>query len=145
MVLVAPMGIKPAAGEIKDIFPITIRTHLRSTVADPAGTPEFAKLYGGEMTPSQFEAFEDARAETARLGWEPYMHDPALPHLLRGNKTPTLLVWGTRDTVVPRGCIDAYQQAFANAQVGVVENVGHRPEIENSAEFERIVTRFLTA
>ena len=87
MVLVAPMGIKPSEGEIKDIFPITIRTHLRATVADPAGTPEFAKLYGGEMTPAQFEAFEDARAETARIGWEPYMHDPALPHLLRGNKT----------------------------------------------------------
>ena len=145
MVLVAPMGLKPASGEIKDIFPITIRTHLRSTVADPAGTPEFAKLYGGEMTPSQFEAFEDARAETARLGWEPYMHDPALLHLLRENKTPTLLVWGTRDTVVPRGCIDAYQQALAGAQVGAIENVGHRPEIENSAEFERIVTRFLSA
>jgi len=109
--MVAPMGVKPSVGEIKDIFPITIRTHLRSTVADfPAGTPEFAKLYGGEMSPSQFEAFEDARAETARLGWEPYMHDPALPYLLRGNKTPTLLVWGSRDTVVPRGwyrCVPA--------------------------------------
>jgi pimeloyl-ACP methyl ester carboxylesterase len=145
MVLVAPMGLKPAVGEIKDIFPITIRSHLRATVADPAGTHEFTKLYGGEMTPAQFEAFEDARAETARIGWEPYMHNPALPHLLRSNKTPTILVWGTRDTVVPRGCIDAYQQALAGAQVALIENVGHRPEIENSAEFERIVTRFLTA
>src|SRR5581483_6109139 len=43
MVLVAPMGIKPAEGEIMDIFPITIRTHLRATVADPSGTPEFAR------------------------------------------------------------------------------------------------------
>ena len=145
MILVAPMGLKPAEGEIKDIFPITIRSHLRATVADPAGTPEFAKLYGGEMTPAQFEAFEDARAETARLGWEPYMHDPALPHLLRGNKTPTLLVWGTKDGVVPRGCIDAYRQAIEGAQVATIENVGHRPEIENSTEFERIVSRFLAA
>ena len=145
MILVAPMGIKPAAGEIMDIFPITIRTHLRSTVADPAGTPEFAKLYGGEMTPEVFEAFEDARAETARIGWEPYMHNPSLPHLLRGTKTPTLLVWGTRDDVVPRGCIDAYAKAIEGAQIATVENVGHRPEIENSAEFERIVTRFLAA
>jgi pimeloyl-ACP methyl ester carboxylesterase len=143
MILVAPMGIKPAEGEIKDIFPITIRSHLRATVADPAGTPEFAKLYGGEMTPAQFEAFEDARAETARLGWEPYMHDPALPHLLRGNKTPTRLVWGTKDGVIPRGCIDAYRQAIEGAQVATIENVGHRPEIENSTEFERIVSRFL--
>ena len=38
-----------------DIFPITMRTHLRATVADPAGTPEFIKLYGGEMTPEQFD------------------------------------------------------------------------------------------
>jgi hypothetical protein len=26
------------------------------------------KIYGGEMTPDQFEAFEDARSETARIG-----------------------------------------------------------------------------
>ncbi len=86
MILVAPMGLKPAEGEIMDIFPITMRTHLRATVADPAGTPEFLKLYGGEMTPEQFEAFEEARAESARIGWEPYMHNPALPFCCAGPK-----------------------------------------------------------
>jgi len=145
MVLVAPMGIKPKQGEIMDIYPITIRTHLRATVADPAGTPEFAKIYGGEMTAEQFEAFEDARAESARISWEPYMHNPSLPHLLRGLKTPTLLVWGSADRVVPRGCIDAYKQAIGSAQVAVIDKVGHRPEIENSAEFERVVSKFLGA
>jgi pimeloyl-ACP methyl ester carboxylesterase len=63
---------------------------------------------------------------------------------LRGNKTPTLIVWGSRDTVVPRGCIDAYKQAIVGAQVAVIENVGHRPEIENSSEFERVVSRLLS-
>ncbi len=145
MVLVAPMGIKPAEGEIMDIFPITIRTHLRATVADPRETPEFTKIYGGEMTPEQFEAFEDARAETARIGWEPYMHNPSLPYLLRGLKVPTLLVWGTRDHVVPRGCIDAYRNAISGAQLAEIEGAGHRPEIENSAQFERVVKKFLAA
>ena len=120
-------------------------THLRATVADPAGTPEFLKIYGGEMTPEQFEAFEDARAETARIGWEPYMHNPALPFLLRGAKPPTLLMWGTRDRVVPQGCVEAYQKAIAGAQVATIEGAGHRPEIENAAEFERMVKQFLTA
>jgi len=143
MVLVAPMGIKPAQGEIMDIFPISIRTHLRATVADPAGTPEFAGVYGGEMTPEQFEAFEEARAEAARIGWEPYMHNPSLPHLLRELKTPTLLVWGSGDRVTPRGCIDGYKESISSAQVAVIDKVGHRPEIENSTEFERIVRRFL--
>jgi pimeloyl-ACP methyl ester carboxylesterase len=143
MVLVAPMGIKPPGGEILDFFELTIRRHLRATVADPEGTPEFAKIYGGEMTPAQFEAFEDARAETARLGWEPYMHDPSLPHLLYGVKTPTLLVWGTRDQVVPLGCIDAYRAALEASRVATIEGVGHRPEIENEPQFSKQVTEFL--
>jgi pimeloyl-ACP methyl ester carboxylesterase len=145
MVLVAPMGIKPSEGEIMDIFPITIRTHLRATVADPHATPEFTKIYGGEMTPEQFELFEEARAETARIGWEPYMHNPSLPHLLRDTKLPTMLVWGNRDKVVPRGCIDAYRKAIKVAQVAEIESSGHRPEIENPAEFDRVVRKFLGA
>ena len=145
MVLVAPMGIKPTDGEIMDIFALTIRNHLLATVADPANTPEFAKVYGGHMTPEQFEAFEDARSETARLGWEPFMHNPSLPYLLRGTKIPTLLVWGTCDGIVPRGCIDAYRAAIAGAQVALIEGAGHRPEMENPAEFDRIVRKFLAA
>jgi len=96
------------------------------------------------MTPEQFEAFEDARAETSRLGWEPYMHNPSLGYLLKGVRNlPTLLIWGTRDAIVPRGCITAYQQALAGARVAEIPNVGHRPEIENATEFVRVVKEFL--
>ena len=145
LVLVAPMGIKPAEGEIADIFPLTIRTLMRMTVADQAA-PEFGKIYGGEMTPEQFEAFEDARAESARLGWEPYMHNPSLPYLLAGAKSlPTLLVWGTKDRIVPKGCIAAYQRALPQAKVTEIADVGHRPEIENSAEFVKAVKGFLAS
>jgi pimeloyl-ACP methyl ester carboxylesterase len=143
MVLVAPMGIKPAEGEIMDFFAVTVIQHLLATVEDPANTREYRKIYGGEMTPERFEAFEDARSETARIGWEPFMHNPSLPYLLRGAKTPTLLIWGTRDRVVPRGCIDAYRAAIVGAQVVEIEGVGHRPEIENLAEFDRAVRKFL--
>jgi pimeloyl-ACP methyl ester carboxylesterase len=145
LVLVAPMGIKAAEGEILDVFPLSIRNHLRATVADPDGTPEFGKIYGGEMTTAQFEAFEDARTETSRLGWEPYMHNPSLPHLLRGIKTPTMLIRGRKDMVVPRGCIDAYKAALDNAQVAEIDGAGHRPEIEKPLEFVKIVARFLAA
>lgn len=145
IVLVAPMGIKPAAGEILDFFALTVIQHLLATVEDPANTPEYGKIYGGQMTAERFEAFEDARSETARIGWEPFMHNPSLPYLLRGVKTPTLLIWGTRDRVVPRGCIEAYRAAIAGAQVAEIEGVGHRPEIENPDEFDRAVRKFLAA
>ncbi|MDO8435017.1 MAG: alpha/beta hydrolase [Candidatus Binatus sp.] len=143
MILVAPMGIRPAEGEIMDIFPMTMRTHLRATVADPLHTPEFTKIYGGEMTPVQFEAFEEARAESARIGWEPYMHNPSLPHLLEGLSLPTLLIWGDHDRVVPRGCVDAYRRVIKGAQVQVIQGAGHRPEIENCGEFVKGVRNFL--
>src|SRR5258708_24301571 len=142
MILVDAMGIKPAEGEILDIFAMTMRTHLRATVADPLHTPEFTKIYGGEMTPAQFEAFEEARSESARIGWEPYMHNPSLPHLLKGLSLPTLLIWGDHDRVVPRGCIDAYRRVIKGAQVEVINGAGHRPEIEDSAEFAKAVKTF---
>ncbi|NOT56576.1 MAG: alpha/beta fold hydrolase [Deltaproteobacteria bacterium] len=143
LVLVGPMGIKPEHGEIVDIFPLTARSHLRLTVADTT-TPEFSKIYGGEMTPEQFEAFEDARAETARIGWEPYMHNPSLPYLLKGVRNlPTLLIRGQKDAIVPEGCIAAYQQAIAGAKSVTIPNVGHRPEIENATDFARSVQTFL--
>lgn len=146
LILVAPMGLKPLSGEIFDVFAVTIRTHLLMTVADPEGTGEFHSLYGGEMTPEQFEAFEDARAETARLGWEPFLHNPSLGHLLQGVQSlPTLLVWGENDAIVPRGCIEAYQQAIAGAQVVTVPRVGHRPEIENATAFVQSVQTFLAS
>ena len=146
LILVAPMGLKPAGGEILDFFTLTIRSHLRATVADPDGTPEFARIYGGEMTPEQFEAFEDARAETARLGWEPYMHNPSLGYLLQGvHDLPTLLVWGQQDAVVPRGSIEAYQRAIAGAQVAEIPAVGHRPEIEHAEAFISSVRAFLAS
>ena len=146
MILVAPMGLKPAEGEIADIFPLTIRSYLRKTVADPVNTPEFAKIYGGDMSPEQFELFEDARSETARIGWEPYMHNPSLPYLLAGvKKLPTLLVWGQKDSIVPKGCIKAYQQAIAGAKVAEITGAGHRPEIENCGEFIKSVKEFLAS
>ena len=42
--------------------------------------------------------------------------------------TSMLLVWVTRDTVVPSGCIDAYREAISSAKVTTIESAGHRPE-----------------
>lgn len=143
MVLVGPMGLKPEDGQIMDMFDKTIRTHLVLTVWNTEA-PEFAKIYGGDMSPEQFELFEDARSETARIGWEPYMFNPSLGHLLQGvTDTRTLLVWGLKDDFTPRGCIEAYKKAIPSAQIAEIPEAGHRPEIENPDAFIRAVKGFL--
>ncbi|ETX02377.1 MAG: hypothetical protein ETSY1_03780 [Candidatus Entotheonella factor] len=145
MMLIAPMGLKPAEGEIFDFLAVTIRTAVLQTVED-SNTPEFGRIYGGEMTPEQFELFEDARTETARIGWEPFMCNPSLGYLLEGvTGVPTQLVWGDKDAVVPRGCIEAYQKAIPSATVVEMPGVGHRPEIENTEAFVQAAKAFFTA
>ena len=85
MVLVAPVGIRPPEGEIKDLFTVPALVYLRDSVrdvADIAGVS--ARFTMADVSEAQYEAFEDARAETARLAWQPYMFNPSLPHLLEG-------------------------------------------------------------
>ena len=144
MVLVAPTGIRPSEGEIMDLFIVTARTYLNASVHDPEGTPEFATLYGGEATPEQFEAWEDARAESARLAWKPYMHNPSLGPMLEGvSGLPTLLVWGQEDKVVPINAGHIYNRSIAGSELATFEGCGHRPEIEQSQAFINRVQRFL--
>ena len=145
MVLVGPLGLRPTEGEIFDFLAVTIRTHVAATVSNTEA-PEFSQMYGGEMTPLQFELFEDARAETARIGWEPFMFNDSLPHLLGGvGDLPTLLVRGSDDLIAPQGCIAAYEAAVPNTTSVSIAGTGHRPEIEDPAAFLSAVNAFLGA
>lgn len=144
MVLVAPTGIRPPEGEIMDLFTITGRAYLNASVRNPDQTQEFAGLYGGEATPEQFEAWEDARAETARLAWQPYMYNPSLGPLLEGvNDLPTLVVWGADDRTVPISAGQVYNQSIRGSQLLTLDECGHRPEIEKTQEFVDRVQSFL--
>jgi len=143
MVLVAPLGIRPAAGQILDFLAITMRRHVMATVSNQ-DAEELTTIYGGAISPQQFELFEAARAEMSRLAWEPFMFDPTLPHRLAGVRDlNTLILWGEQDKVVPRGCAEAYEQAIAGARLKVLPGAGHRPEIEDREQFVKVVSEFL--
>jgi pimeloyl-ACP methyl ester carboxylesterase len=96
------------------------------------------------MGPEAFERMELARAQTARLAWQPYMHNPSLPNLLEiVTNLPALIVWGAQDAMVPVAAAEDYGRAIRGAKVVVFEQCGHRPEIEKSAEFIRATENFL--
>ena len=144
MTLVAPAGVRPPQGEILDLFIVTARTYLDASVHDASATPEFASLYGGEQTAEQYEAWEDARAESARLAWKPYMHNPSLPHLLEcAQPLPTLIVWGRDDRIIPLSAGEAYNRAISGSELLVLDNCGHRPETEQTAKFLDRLRSFL--
>jgi pimeloyl-ACP methyl ester carboxylesterase len=145
MVLVAPAGIRPPEGDIMDMFTVSARAYLNASVHDPAQTSEFPLLYGGAATPEQFEAWEEARAETARLAWRPYMYNPSLGPLLEGVRgLPTLVLWGRQDKIVPISAGQIYNRSITGSELAVFEECGHRPEIEHAPGFIERVQHFLT-
>lgn len=143
MVLVAPLGVRPDSGEIFDFLAVTVRAQLDSLVSVRNGA--YAEVYGGDMTADQYEQLEGARAETARLGWEPFMFNPSLPHLLEGaHGLPTLLLWGDQDQVCPRGCVEVYQRSIPGAETLVLPGIGHSPELEDPYGFVGTIDHFLS-
>ena len=144
MVLVGAAGIKPPEGEIFDMFMETASEYIKLTVAEPLATEEFQAVCPPTPSPELAEAWEVAREQSVRLSWRPYMHDPALPHLLRrASSMPTLIVWGGRDGIVPLSAGQAYKEAIPGADLMVITGSGHRPEIEAPDEFLTLVLDFL--
>ena len=128
------------------MFLVTAKQFITEGFLDPESVPEFATLCPDAPTPEQVDVWEDARVEASRMGWKPYMHNPSLPNLLHRVKSlPTLLVWGQQDAVVPLSASQVYQESIKDSQLAVVENCGHRVEVEKSDEFVRLVKQFLSA
>jgi pimeloyl-ACP methyl ester carboxylesterase len=145
LVLVGAAGLKPEKGEIADIFLLTPAEVQQLLFYDPSQAPEYAQLYGGELTLEQRQQAAWNREMAALLTWKPFMHNPKLPYLLAPVRVPTLLVWGKQDTIIPLNCGELYQAAIPGARLTVIERCGHAPQLEKPQEFLSAVVPFLTA
>jgi pimeloyl-ACP methyl ester carboxylesterase len=79
---------------------------------------------------------------TFRIAWKPYMYSPTLPHLLGAVATPTLVIWGARDQIVPRECGERYVKSLADARLEIVESAGHFVDMEKPDELASLVWHF---
>ena len=144
LVLVSPMGIQPPSGEIFDMFMVVAKDFITRSFLDPDSTPEFQEICPEEPTPEQAELWELARESSCHIGWKPYMYAPTLPHWLRRlSKLPTLIVSGRQDAIVPLSAAEAFHQSIPGSKLTVIDNCGHRPEVEKTDEFVKAVKDFL--
>ena len=139
LVLVGAMGIKPERGEIVDQALLSYIDYVRRGFADQAA---FDRVFGAEPRTSRLEQWDLNREMTFRIAWKPYMYSPTLPHLLGAVATPTLVVWGARDQIVPRECGERYAKSLANARLELVDAAGHFVDMEKPDELARLVARF---
>lgn len=145
MALVGAAGIKPPVGEIFDIFLVTAEEYLDEVCLNSAGTAEFESIRPQQPSPELVESWAVAREESCRLSWKPYMHYPALPQLLgRLQDLPTLIVWGAQDPIVPVSAAEVYQQSIKGSRLEIIDDCGHRPEVEQTDKFLALIQDFLS-
>ena len=141
MVLVAPMGIKPPVGDIADQ---AIVSYIEYPHAGFHDLKAFEAVYG-DISIEQLEQWDVCREMCFRTAWKPYMYSQTLPHLLGGVRTPTLVLWGDDNRIVPIIAGHAYVKALRNATMTTIADCGHFAEMEKPTEVARLVTDFMAA
>ena len=146
LVLVDAVGIRIDAEPIRELF-ATPPPELAPLLFHDQAHPIAAMMRAfdpkiplpEELLLPQLKAME----ATAKLGWNPYLHDPKLPERLRRVRAPTLVVWGRQDGLVPVAYAAEWGRLVPGARVEVIDGCGHLPAIERPGALADIVTRFL--
>ena len=60
-------------------------------------------------------------------------------------KIPTLLIWGKNDTVTPPFVAEEFNKLIPNSELHFIDKCGHAPMMERPAEFNTILSNFLTS
>lgn len=84
-----------------------------------------------------------ALGATARLGWDPYLHDPKLRRRLGRITAPTLVVRGANDTLVPAPHAETYAAEIPDARLHVVEAAAHSLPLEQPEQLVVAVRGFV--
>ena len=80
---------------------------------------------------------------TARLGWDPYLHNPKLRGRLRRITAPTLIVAGAEDGLVPLAYAETFAAEIPGARLEVIEGAAHWLPFEKPDELAALVRSFL--
>ena len=139
IVLVSPAGIAAPGAEPADIFLLSPEDTVRLLYHDPQLAEERLAI---PVTPESIDLGLKNRHTTARLGWEPRLHDPMLPKWLHRIDVPVSIVWGAQDRLLPVAMAQELKRLLPQAELKIFERCGHLPHVEKMEEFCEHVVRF---
>ncbi|HEY6820823.1 MAG TPA: alpha/beta hydrolase [Burkholderiales bacterium] len=136
LVLVSPAGIAAPGVQPADIFLLPPEAMVRALFHDQ----KLAEARLAEpVTPESIDAALKNRHTTARLAWEPRLHDPHLPKWLHRIQVPVKLIWGEHDRVLPVKYVDEYRRLLPAAEIHVMQAAGHLPQAEKPEAFCELI------
>ena len=135
LVLSSPAGIAAPGVRAADIFLLAPEEMVRNLFLDQ-------KLAEARLAqPEDIDISLKNRHTTARLAWEPRLHDPYLPKWLHRIDVPVKIVWGRQDRILPVAFADVYRKLLPKADISIIESCGHLPYAEKPDEFVEIICR----
>lgn len=146
LVLINPVGLYVEGAPIKEIFGRNLSELAGELFADP--DHPIAQLMRAlaqfDSDPSQipFDLIRpvlQAQAATAKMGWNPYLHNPKLRRRLHRISASTLVIHGSQDGIVPRVHAEAYVEAIAGSRLEVLDQAAHLAALERPEEIARLV------
>lgn len=153
LILINPAGLYIEGASIKDIFSRSPAEMCEDLFFDKSH-PMAQMMLQMDRTMSDtanlahlpFELLEPtlkAMAASARLGWNPYLHNPKLRKRLHRITAPTLVVRASHDTLIPEPHSRAYADEIHGAQYLEVQEAAHMITIECPDTVAEIVDEFL--
>jgi len=127
LTLVSPVGIRVKGVRKADIFLMSPEESVRSLFHSKALVD--AAL---ARTPSEAELDMAAknRLTMAKLAWEPRLFNPHLYKWMHRIKTPTLIIWGESDQIVPPAYGPEFQKLIPGSKLETIPECGHVPQVE---------------
>jgi len=127
LTLLNSAGIRIKGKPIADILVMDRAETTRLAIADPRLVEAQLAM---PMTPEMEQTLAQNRVSAARLAWQPRFFNPKLAKWLHRVKTPTRIVWGDRDGIVPPDYAAAFADLIPDSRVVMVEGTAHSPHVE---------------
>ena len=142
LVLVGSAGIRIPEVPIGEIFVDDFAEIRELAFHDPDSDVAF-EIFPDEPSERHLLGWLRSRESTARIGWNPYLHNPRLIDHLHRIDCPTLLLWGESDRIFPVDYSAKLNELLPNAKEARIPNCGHLVPMECPDAFHEQVTGFL--
>ena len=142
LVLVNAAGIRVPDAKMGELF-IDDLAKLRQLLFFDQNDPSIPLAMPKSLDDARIIQWLKAREATARVAWNPYLHNPRLPQHLRRVECECLVLWGRHDKLLPLPIGEYYAKNLPHARLEIIEQCGHMLPFEKPAEFVAKVTQFL--
>ena len=141
MTLVGAPGLFPEEGEIRDQMMFSHRQYIRDSFSDEA---TYTAQFGDEPSQEIRDVWEHSREMTARVAWKPYFFNRRLEPLLGNVATPTLLLWGAEDQIVPISVAHQMGRQLKDSKLEILQRSGHLVEFEQPDAAVQCISKHIT-